>query len=183
MWKKFCAGSKVFSISAQSSANWRQWSSWYLAFHGFGGVFQPRSKQEICASMRGLNHNFKTCLNSCSLRQWKEVGHKTRFISHDFLNFFISIVIIRLGDKNLNDRRDDNNVITKSILKSYIHPNWNSLLLYYDAGIWEVSPITFGQFIRPICLPTFPSNQRDKYSNHFVYLTGESNELDSLCIL
>lgn len=34
---------------------------------------------------------------------------------------------------------------------------------YYDVAVWEVRPVTFGPYVRPICLPSAPSDNLDRH--------------------
>ena len=63
-------------------------------------------------------------------------------------------IMLRFGAHDLNVKKDPN-VITESLLKSYIHEDWNSDSNIYDADIalLEIkNPITYTNFIKPIYL-------------------------------
>lgn len=44
---------------------------------------------------------------------------------------------------------------------------------YYDVAIWRVRPLTFGKYIRPICLPAWPRGDPDSYVHWSVETMGE----------
>lgn len=81
------------------------------------------------------------------------------------------------GDTDLNNRTDDNEVTTRTIDRTHVHPKWKrdgpTPLPYYDVAIWEVRPVTFGSFVRAVCLPSSPSDDVDSHVGDAAETMGE----------
>ena len=59
-----------------------------------------------------------------------------------------------------------------SIQKISIHPKYNGESAYYDLAIFETEPIALSNFLSPVCLPSEPSGNINRYDNYYVELTG-----------
>lgn len=100
------------------------------------------------------------------------------------------------GDTDLSTRSDDFDVATRRIDRAHFHPKWDRYERifkgnfeiepfssldrsgpYYDVAIWEVRPITFGLYVRPICLPQRPNNDYDSYVGRAAETMGEVAQL------
>ena len=92
--------------------------------------------------------------------------------SNKCIQFFSTRFLIRIGDLDHNSTADDRFAKDLSILKITIHPNFNREAAYYDIAIFEIEPISFSDAIRPVCLPSAPSEDIKRYDNDFVELTG-----------
>ena len=78
---------------------------------------------------------------------------------------------IRLGDQNLNDNIDDTN--TYEIEKTVAHPNYMGWGPQYDLAIvYTKTKIQFNDRIKPICIPTKPYDEANKYANDEVKFAG-----------
>ena len=78
---------------------------------------------------------------------------------------------IRLGDQNLNDNIDDTN--TYEIEKTVAHPNYMGWGPQYDLAIvYTKTKIQFNDRIKPICIPTKPYDEANRYSNDEVKFAG-----------
>ena len=78
---------------------------------------------------------------------------------------------VRLGDQNLNDGIDDEN--TYEIEKIIPHYNYQGWGPQYDLAIvYTKTKIRFNDQIKPICLPTKPYNEPDRYANEEVKFAG-----------
>ena len=92
--------------------------------------------------------------------------------SNKCIQFFSTRFLIRIGDLDHNSTADDRFAKDLSILNITIHPNFNREAAYYDIAIFEIEPISFSDAIRPVCLPSAPSEDIKRYDNDFVELTG-----------
>ena len=83
-----------------------------------------------------------------------------------------------MGDRDIHSDSDDFAVIMRNISKTTRHPRHKAIdrNFYYDVAVWEVEPFDFNPFVRPICLPDRPSAFVDRYSGHFLTLTGENSK-------
>ena len=78
---------------------------------------------------------------------------------------------IRLGDQNLNDDIHDDNVY--EIQKIELHPSYMGWGPQYDLAIvYTKTKIRFNDRIKPICFPTSPYNEPDRYANEEVKFAG-----------
>ena len=78
---------------------------------------------------------------------------------------------IRLGDQNLNDGIDDTN--TYEIEKIVPHPESNGRAPQYDLAIvYTKTKIQFNDRIKPICIPTKPYDEANRYANDEVKFSG-----------
>jgi len=57
-------------------------------------------------------------------------------------------------------------------LKSFVHPDYDDNIAYYDVGILVTEVVTFSRRISPVCLPEKPNEDPDKYENDQVELIG-----------
>ncbi len=99
--------------------------------------------------------------------------HKFRLVRN--LNSDITTIFrfkIRIGDSNHALDSGDKNAVDLEILKSIVHPDYNTQAVYYDVAILLTENVTFSKFIRPICLPDSPSEDIHKYDHRHVELTG-----------
>mgnify|MGYP001188670023 CR=1 FL=1 len=78
---------------------------------------------------------------------------------------------IRLGDQNLNDDIHDDNVY--EIIKIKLHPSYMGWGPQNDLAIVHTkTKIRFNDRIKPICLPTRPYNEPNRYVNEEVKFAG-----------
>ena len=78
---------------------------------------------------------------------------------------------IRLGDQNLNDGVDDDN--TYDIKKIVLHQDYMGWGPQYDLAIvYTTRKIQYNERIKPICIPTRPFDEANKYANNEVKFTG-----------
>ena len=84
---------------------------------------------------------------------------------------------IRLGDRNLTSSSDDVAVQSRKIIKRLNHPKYAFPSSYYDVAIIEMDkPVTFTNYVRPICLPVNHVDDVDNRADDFVTLTGWGKE-------
>ena len=78
---------------------------------------------------------------------------------------------IRLGDQNLNDNIDDDNVF--EIEDIIWHPNYEGWGPQFDLAVVHTkTKIQFNDRIKPVCLPTRPYNEPNRYANETVTFSG-----------
>ena len=80
--------------------------------------------------------------------------------------------LIRIGDVDHISDKDDRHARDLIIQKITKHPKYNGEDVYYDVAILETEPISFSIAISPVCLPSEPSEDKRRYDNDFVELTG-----------
>ncbi|KAK0182321.1 hypothetical protein PV327_000472 [Microctonus hyperodae] len=84
-----------------------------------------------------------------------------------------NILLVRLGDLNLE--RDDDNArpVDFAIEKFQIHPNYNPFRKVHDIAVlrlWE--DVQFNDFIKPICLPIFDELLNEDFIRHTLTVIG-----------
>ncbi len=54
-----------------------------------------------------------------------------------------------------------------------MHPKFSFPMAYHDVAVWEMSePVSYTNFVRPICLPSSSNDAVDRYQGFSVQLTG-----------
>ena len=88
---------------------------------------------------------------------------------------------VRAGDGNVISNLDNDHVQMRqfsyneqaSFADTIIHPNFQNPLSYYDVAVVKIyQHFEFNEYVRPICLPSEPSFNVDKYEGKQVTLTG-----------
>ena len=83
----------------------------------------------------------------------------------------VRMLKIRLGDQNLNDGIHDDHVY--DIAKTIFHDNYEGWGPQYDlARVYTTTKIQFNAQIKPVCLPTRPFNEPNRYANEVVKFAG-----------
>lgn len=59
----------------------------------------------------------------------------------------------------------------------------HSSLAYYDVAVWRVKPVKFSTFVRPICLPSGPQRDIDRYAGRSAETMGMGCPLKYFCSL
>lgn len=69
---------------------------------------------------------------------------------------------VRLGDLALDSQDDDAHVVQLKIIDTIQPPEFKLLTIYQDIALLKLEhPVTFNQYIRPACLPEYPTPQTD----------------------
>ena len=83
--------------------------------------------------------------------------------------------MVRLGDGNLDE---DYGIQIRGIDNHYLHPNYEGSS-YYDVAVVildrkaNIRPTSNGvAYVRPICFPSQPSPNWDRYENHQMDVAG-----------
>ena len=71
--------------------------------------------------------------------------------------------LIRLGDLNIKSAEDDHSVQERSIIDVFIHPKYESPKAYFDVGLVEIAPVQYSPAITPICLPSEPNEDVNRF--------------------
>jgi len=82
---------------------------------------------------------------------------------------------VRLGDRDVDFSGDDGEVVVRKIQKVVLHPKYkDDGSGYYDLAIIELDKVVdFGNYIRPVCLPSGSSDDPDIHESKLVVLTGK----------
>ncbi len=57
--------------------------------------------------------------------------------------------------------------------RAHMHPKFSFPMAYHDVAVWEMSePVSYTNFVRPICLPSSSNDDVDRYQGFSVQLTG-----------
>ena len=85
---------------------------------------------------------------------------------------FIFSWLIKLGDFDLQDSNDDDEVLERELNAKIIHPKNQRLQAYYDIALVKIDPVEFSSAIRTICLPSKPFSRVDVYDGDAATVLG-----------
>ena len=86
--------------------------------------------------------------------------------------YFICSNQIRIGDSNHNLEVNPRFAMVLDVIRSQIHPMYRNGTSYFDVAVMTTNKIPVSEFISPVCLPDFASDDIHKYDNDHVELTG-----------
>ena len=79
---------------------------------------------------------------------------------------------IKLGDFDLQNPDDDEEVMERELKKRIIHPKNKRQQAYYDIAIVEIDPVELNPAIRTICMPSEPYSSIDIYDGDAAAVIG-----------
>ncbi|KAK0072075.1 hypothetical protein PV326_000485 [Microctonus aethiopoides] len=83
------------------------------------------------------------------------------------------MLVVRLGDLNLERNDDAARPVDFAIEKFKIHPNYNSLHKIHDIAVLRLwDDVQINDFIKPICLPIFDELLNENFIRHTAIVIG-----------